>query len=56
MVEFTVTFDAMEGTPVAIQTLLEQSLVSLPTSTREHFTLDGWYTSDLIDKRIKTIR
>jgi uncharacterized repeat protein (TIGR02543 family) len=46
VVEFTVTFDAMEGTPVAIQTLLEQSLVSLPTSTREHFTLDGWYTSN----------
>ena len=46
LVEFTVTFDAMEGTPVAIQTLLEQSLVSLPTSTREHFTLDGWYTSN----------
>jgi uncharacterized repeat protein (TIGR02543 family) len=46
LVEFTVTFDAMEGTPVANQTLLEQSLVSLPTSTREHFTLDGWYTSN----------
>jgi len=46
LVEYTVTFDAMEGTPVAIQTLLEQSFVSLPTSTREHFTLEGWYTSN----------
>ena len=46
VVEFTVTFDAMEGTPVAIQTILDQGLISLPTSTREHFTLDGWYTSN----------
>jgi uncharacterized repeat protein (TIGR02543 family) len=46
LVEFTVTFDAMEGTPVAIQTILDQGLISLPTSTREHFTLEGWYTSN----------
>ena len=46
VVEFTVTFDAMEGTPVAIQTILDQGLISLPTSTREHFTLEGWYTSN----------
>ena len=46
MVQFIVTFDAMEGTPVESQTILDQNLVSLPTSTREHFTLEGWYTSN----------
>lgn len=45
LVEYTVIFNAMEGTPVESQTILEQSLVSSPTSTREHFMLEGWYTS-----------
>lgn len=45
-VQYVVTFDAMEGTPVESQTIEETGLLTEVTSTKTGYTFDGWYLSD----------
>ncbi len=46
MVQYIVTFDAMEGTPVESQTIIENGLLTDVTSEKTGYTLDGWYLSE----------
>jgi uncharacterized repeat protein (TIGR02543 family) len=42
---FIVSFESNGGTLVPQQTLLENSLISIPIVSKEGHTLDGWFTS-----------
>ena len=46
LVQYIVSFDAMEGTPVDSQTIEENGLLSNVTSEKTGYSLDGWYLSE----------
>ncbi len=41
---FTVTFDSKGGSDVADSTVEDGSTITLPTTNKDGFTLEGWYT------------
>ncbi|MDO4889550.1 MAG: leucine-rich repeat protein [Candidatus Saccharibacteria bacterium] len=43
---YTITFDANGGSAVAPMTVSDNKLPKLPDSTREKYTLDGWFYAD----------
>ncbi len=43
--EYTITFDGNGGTSPAAQTTTGKKLTSLPTSIRDGYSLNGWYTA-----------
>ena len=46
LVQYIVTFDAREGTPVDAQTIEDNGLLVEVTSTKTGNTFDGWYLSE----------
>ena len=45
--EYTITFDGNGGTSPAAQTTTGKKLTSLPTSIRDGYSLNGWYTAKI---------
>ncbi|MDR0304636.1 MAG: InlB B-repeat-containing protein [Chitinispirillales bacterium] len=49
---YTITFNSQSGTTCASQTVPSGQNITLPNTTRDHYTFNGWYTSSIGGTRV----